>query len=688
MGEDLGKVKKQIEELRDKIRYHNHLYYVLDNPEISDYKYDNLMNQLIDLEAKHQELITPDSPTRRVGAQPIAAFGTITHTIPMLSLNNSYSIEELRTFDLRVRRSLSLDEVQYISELKIDGLAVSLIYEGGQFVRGATRGDGFVGEDVTHNLRTIRSIPLRLSGEFSHLDLEVRGEVYMSVKDFQRLNEEKVSVGEEPFANPRNAAAGSLRQLDPRITANRRLNIFLYGIAYVRGKEFSTHWEELEFLRKAGFVVNPESKLSSDIKDVISFCEHWGDMRDRLPYEIDGIVVKVDSLVQQERLGFTAKGPRWAIAYKFPPKQVKTRVKDIIIQVGRTGALTPLALLEPVEVAGSIVSKATLHNEDYIKEKNIRIGDMVIIQKAGDIIPEVVKVLKDERQGNEDPFKMPDICPVCGGEVSRSDGEATKRCLNISCAARLKESLIHFASRDAMDIEGLGPATANQLIDAGLIHDAGDLYHLNEEMLLKLERMGDKSVENLLKAIEESKGRDFSRLLIGLGIRHVGKEGAQLLARHFKSIETLKSATFEELKKIHEIGDVIANSIVSFFKEERNLYLIQKLKEVGVKMGIEDSTELSTKELPFEDKVFVLTGKLETLTRGEAQKRIEELGGKVSSNVSKKTDFVVVGEEPGLKYDRALELGVTILKEPKFLELLDKPIEKKAVRLSFSTLLE
>ncbi len=667
MDQDLERIKEKIEDLREKIRYHNYRYYVLDSPEISDYEYDTLMEGLQKLEDEYPELITPDSPTQRVGAEPIEAFGTVSHRVPMLSLNNSYSTQELVTFDVRVRRALNIDVVEYVVELKIDGLAISLIYEDGRLIRGATRGDGLVGEDVTHNLRTIRSVPLRLT---KNLNIDVRGEVYMPKPDFQRLNAQREALGEELFANPRNAAAGSLRQLDPRITASRPLDIFLYGIGYIEELDLTSHMEVLNFLKEAGFPVNPHSKMARGISEVISFCEDWNHAREELPYDIDGVVVKVNSLEYQTSLGSTAKGPRWAIAYKFPPKQAKTQVKDIIIQVGRTGALTPLAILEPVELAGSTISKATLHNESYIHEKDIRIGDMVIIQKAGDIIPEVVQVVLEERKGDRGQFTMPDVCPVCGGDVAKEPGEAVARCLNVSCKAKLREALKHFASRNAMDIEGLGPSTIEQLISSELVRGAGDLYTLTEDELLELERMGKKSAGNLLRAIAESKERGLARLLTGLGIRHVGKESAELLAKHFKSMDALREASLEDLTGIPEIGAVIANSIISFFKEDANLALLEKLKLAGVKMGEDTLREPSDALLS--GKSFVLTGKLETMTRGQAEELIKSRGGKVSAGVSKKTDYVVVGSDPGSKYQKALQLGVTILNEEEFSAFLYK----------------
>ncbi len=526
---DRNAAEKEIERLRAEINHHNYRYYVLDDPEISDYQYDMLMKRLQELEKEYPELVTEDSPTQRVGGAPISVFESVVHPRPMLSLSNSYSYDELREFDKRVRKFLGRDHHGYVAELKIDGLAVSLTYENGMFVRGATRGDGEVGEDITQNLRTIKAIPLRLMVNDVR-NLEVRGEVYLPKSEFEALNKKRLAEGQPLFANPRNAAAGSLRQLNPKVTAERRLSIFLYTVGYIEGREFETHFESLEFLKELGFRVNPHIRRCKNIDDVIAYCEEWGEKRDDLPYEIDGIVVKIDRLDEQAALGFTAKSPRWAMAYKFPARQETTKVKDIIVQVGRTGALTPLAILEPVEVAGSTVSRATLHNEDIIRMKDVRIGDTVVIQKAGDVIPEIVKVIESLRDGNERIFRMPTECPECGSPVVRRDGEAVSRCENTRCPAQIREGLIHFASRDAMNIEGMGPAVINQLIENNIISNPADIYDITFDELVRIERMGEKSARNLLDAIENSKESPFYKVLFALGIRHVGEGVARVLA--------------------------------------------------------------------------------------------------------------------------------------------------------------
>ncbi|HHV62328.1 MAG TPA: NAD-dependent DNA ligase LigA [Firmicutes bacterium] len=676
LSDESSDVRKRVEELRELIEHHNYRYYVLDDPEISDAEFDALMRELAALEAQHPELVTPDSPTQRVGGRPVEGFAPVAHRVPMLSLANAYSFEELRAFDARVRRFLgaAAHNLEYVTELKIDGLAVSLIYEKGRFVQGATRGDGEVGEDVTHNLRTIRSIPMKLRGG-KELTLDVRGEVYMIKREFEKLNEERRRAGEPLFANPRNAAAGSLRQLDPGITASRPLDIFLYAIGYSPDREFHTHMEVLETLKSLGFRVNPHIRLCRDIDEVIEYCERWGERREELDYEIDGIVVKVNSLSLQEALGATAKSPRWAIAYKFPAKQGTTVVKDIKVQVGRTGALTPLAILEPIELAGSVVSRATLHNEDMIRSKDIRIGDTVIVQKAGDVIPEVVKVVKERRTGNEREFVMPSKCPECGSDVVRLEGEAVARCVGVRCPAQLREGVLHFASRDAMDIEGMGPAVVTQLLDRGLVRDFADIYYLRFDDIVGLERMGKKSAQNLLNAIEASKDRGLARVVYALGIRHVGENIARVLAEKFGDMENIMRASKEELTAIPEIGPRIAESVVAFMSQEANRGVIRRLREAGVRMA-EDRAGAG--DLPLSGKTFVLTGALEHFTRGEAEEMIRRLGGRTSGSVSRKTDYVVVGRDPGSKYDRARELGVTILDEDGFMKLIgrDKGLDR------------
>lgn len=653
---------KRIEALRKEIEEHNYCYYVKDAPKITDAEYDKLMAELIELEENYPELVVPDSPTQRVGAAPAKGFQSVRHLAPMLSLSNAFSAQDLLDFDKRVKNGLGGEEPEYVVELKVDGLAISLLYEQGRFVRGATRGDGEVGEDITMNLKTVKSIPLRLRKPVELL--EVRGEAYMPKKEFARVNEARAEAGEPLFANPRNAAAGSLRQLDPAVTADRALDIFLYALGEVRGEQsVRFHLEGLEIIKELGFRVNPNIMKFDNIQEVIDYCHSWAEKRHELPYDIDGMVIKVNSLAQQAELGFTSKSPRWAIAYKFPAEQAVTRVKRIYVRVGRTGVLTPTAELEPVKVAGSTISSATLHNEDIIREKDIRIGDTVVIHKAGDVIPEIVEVIKEKRTGAEEVFNMPPQCPVCKGDVRRFEGEVAVRCINRDCPGRGREGIIHFVSRDAMDIEGLGPAVVDQLLTAGLIKDSADLYFLNAEDLIKLERMGKKSVENLLKAIENSKQKGLASLLFALGIRHVGARAAKILAANFGSIERLKAATVEELTEVSEIGPKMGESIVAFFREEVNLNLLDRLYQAGVNM-VEDVREAG--EQPLAGKIFVLTGTLEKYSRKQAQEIIESLGGKVSSSVSKKTDYVLAGAEAGSKLTKARTLGVTIISEEDF----------------------
>lgn len=667
---DKGEAKARIEELKEIINYHNKQYYVYDNPVISDLEYDKLMRELEDLEAQFPEFVAPDSPTQRVGGEPLPAFSQVTHRLPMMSLADAFDEGELRDFHRRVTNTVGND-VEYVVELKIDGLAISLTYENGLLTKAATRGDGVVGEDVTKNVKTIKSVPLRLDfpeGKGPSV-IEVRGEVYLPKEGFKKLNEEREDLELPLFANPRNAAAGSLRQLNPQITARRPLSTFMYALGYVEGFNPKTHFEVLNFYKDVGFRVNPHIKLFKQFEQVIEYCMSWREKRDTLPYEIDGMVIKVNSLEQQNILGYTAKSPRWAIAYKFPAEQKTTVIKDIIVSVGRTGNLTPTAELEPVKIAGSTVSRATLHNEDYIKQKDIRIGDTVVVQKAGDIIPEVVEVVKDKRTGKEVPFKMPHRCPECGAEAVRLPGEAAYRCTGGSCPAQLRRGIIHFASRDAMDIRGLGPAVVSLLLSQGLIKNAADLYELKREDLIPLERMGEKSAANLLSSIEESKKQPLDRLIFALGIPFIGAKAAKLLAEAFETMDNLIKADFEDLIRVQEIGEKMAKSVLTFFKQEQNLALIKRLKAAGLNM---ESDKKVDSPQPLKDTTFVLTGTLENYTRQEAQKLIEQLGGKVTGSVSKKTDYVVVGSEPGSKYDKALKLGVKILNEPEFEELIKK----------------
>jgi len=662
---NLEEAKKRVEELRKEIEEHNYKYYVLDNPVISDAEYDNLMRELEKLEKKFPELQSPTSPTQRVGGEPLPYFTTVEHPVPLLSLSNVYNETEIRDFHRRV--TAIVEPVQYVLEPKIDGLSVALTYVDGNFEIGATRGNGQVGEDITVNLKTVRTVPLKLRKQVRRL--VVRGEAYMPKEDFLRLNKKREEEGLPPFANPRNAAAGSLRQLDPKIAAERSIQVIVYDVLAVEGENIVTHYEALEFLKEAGFKVDNNAKLCETIDEVIEYCEKWHERRHDLPYEIDGLVIKVNDVNVYEDLGATAKAPRWATAYKFPAEQAVTTVKDIIVRVGRTGVLTPTAILEPVSLAGTTVSKATLHNQDIIDEKDIRIGDRVVVQKAGDIIPEVVEVKKEERTGTEKKYTIPSKCPECGSEVIRPEGEVAVRCTgDLVCPARLREGLIHFVARGAMDIEGLGPSMVDALIKNGLVEDIADIYYIKKEDLLKLERVAEKSANNLLQAIEESKRRPLSRLIFALGIRHVGSRAADILAQNFHSIDALMNATTEELVAIPEIGPKMAESIVKFFEQESNLKVIEKLQQAGVNMEEEPPREQGPK--PLDGLKFVITGTLENYSRNEAKEAIENLGGKVTSSVSKSTDYVVVGENPGSKADKAREMGIEILNEEQFEEML------------------
>jgi DNA ligase (NAD+) len=666
-----NEVKKRIDELRKLINYHNHRYYVLDSPEISDAEYDELMRELKRLEEEFPQFLTSDSPTQRVGAAPVEAFGVVAHQIPMLSLGKAFSHEELLAWHKRVSGLLGEQEFDLVAEHKMDGLAVALIYQEGRFATGATRGDGFRGEDITQNLKTIRSIPLTVpKGAPSRF--EVRGEVYLSKNGFKKLNEDRAKAEQPLFANPRNAAAGSVRQLDPRITAQRPLDIYIYGLGLIEGGKIPpTHWETLEYLKSLGFKLNPQNELLNNLQQAESYYQRWAEERERLPYEADGIVFKVNRYDLQERLGNVGGEPRWAVAYKFPATQVTTRLLDIGVSVGRTGTLNPYAILEPVNVGGVIVKRAALHNEDDIRRKDIRIGDMVVVQRAGEVIPEVVSPVVSLRTGKEKVFVMPSKCPVCGAEAIKPEGEAMSRCTNVACPAQVYELVKHFVSRGAMDIEGFGEKLAGALLEAGLIKDVGDIYTLKDkkEDLIGLERMGEKSASNVLKAIEESKNRPLSRVIFALGIRHVGSETAEILVKHFGSIDKLSQSTAEELMTAPTIGPKIAESIVAFFRQESNRKVIEKLRQAGVRMREEAARP---RELPLAGKEFVVTGKLESCTRTEAEARIRELGGLVGSSVSKKTDFLVVGADSGSKRDRALELGTTILNEKQFLDMLGK----------------
>jgi DNA ligase (NAD+) len=660
----LQDAKKRIDAFIQQIQEYDYRYYVLDAPEITDYEYDQMMEELIQLEKEFPQFIRKDSPTQRVGGKPLSSFKSVQHTVPMLSLDNSYNKMNLIDFDNRVHRTLN-EEIEYVVEFKIDGLSVALRYEKGEFVQGATRGDGYVGEDITQNLRTIKSIPLRLSQE---VDIEVRGEVFISREKFEELNQNQDEKGEMIFANPRNAAAGSLRQLDPRITAQRNLDIFVFNIQQVKGISIQSHVEGLEYLKSLGFKISLYEKCNN-IEKAIALCEEWAEKRETLPFGIDGLVIKVNDLRQRERLGTKTKSPRWAIAYKFPAQQEKTTIKDIVVQVGRTGALTPTAILEPVKVAGSVIQRATLHNAVYIVEKDIKIGDKVIIQKAGDVIPEVVRVLVEERTGKEIPFQMPKTCPSCGEETIRLPEEAVTRCINASCPAQLRRRIIHFVSRDAMNIDGLGESIVTLLLEKNLICDAGDLYTLRKEDLVPLERMGEKSAQNLMEAIEKSKKNDLDQVIFGLGIRLVGARAASLLARAFGHMDKMMEAVYEEITAVPEIGEKMARSIIAFFQEDRNRQLIDKLKAAGVNMhSLENIADHQNKRL--EGLTFVLTGTLEKYKRNEVKEIIERLGGKVSGSVSKKTNYVLAGSDAGSKLQKANQLGISVIDESAFEEMI------------------
>ena len=659
---------KRIAKLREIIDYHNRRYYQQDDPEISDAKYDELMCELQNLEELFPDDGLASSPTQRVGAAPLAKFSPFEHPRPMLSLANAFTPEEITDFDARIRRMAGLDRMEYVAEPKLDGLAVNLIYEHGLFVRGATRGDGATGEDITQNLRTIPSLPLEMKKSGAHPVpdfIEVRGEVYMERASFGKLNHRRAVDGEEPFANPRNAAAGSLRQLDPKITARRPLSIFVYGAGLLKGMQFSTHFGILEALRQWGFPVNHLIEKADDISACIAYFGRISSLRPELPYEIDGVVLKVNDLTVQEVLGSVSRSPRWALACKFPAAQATTLIRDIVVQVGRMGTLTPVAVMEPVNVGGVMVSRATLHNEDEIRKKDIRIGDTVVIQRAGDVIPEVVSVVTSRRTGEEKFFYMPSHCPECGSNVVRLEGEAAHRCVNLSCPAQIKEHIRHFASRDAMDIDGLGEKVAASLFDAGLIADPADLYFLTEEKLLPLERMAQKSVSNLLDSIQMSKTPAWDKFIFALGIRHVGEKTARLLAQHFAGIDELMGAGVEDLTQIKEIGPEIAHSIVGFFSEPKNREVIDKF----LRAGVSPLVQRQRKDRPLDGQYFVFTGTLETLGRNEAKTLVQDLGGTVQASVGGKTSFVVAGASPGSKLEQARNRAVAVITEKEFLKL-------------------
>lgn len=657
-------IENEILQLRKEIEKHNHNYYVLDNPTISDYEYDILLHKLIKLEEDNPEFADENSPTRRVGGVALKEFEQVQHRIPMQSLGDVFSKEEIMDFDKRVVQALEGQPCEYVVEMKIDGLSVSLEYENGRFVKGSTRGDGMVGENITENLKTVKSIPLILSEAVERL--EVRGEVYMPKASFEALNSERKESGEQLFANPRNAAAGSLRQLDSKITAKRNLDVFIFNIQQTSNTSLTTHKEGLEWLKSLGFKVSPRRSVFNTMEEAYDEIQNIGKERASLPFDIDGAVVKVNSLTQRDRLGATTKVPKWAIAYKFPAEQQETTVEDIIVQVGRTGVITPNAVLTPVRVAGSTVSRATLHNEDFIREKGLMIGDRVLIQKAGDIIPEVAVVLKEKRTGGEREFIMPTVCPACGEALFREEGEAALRCVSTNCPAQRVRSIIHFASRGAMDIEGLGDMIVEQLVDSGLIKNTADLFYLKYEDVVALERFADKSAQNLIDAIAKAKKNPLDRLLCGLGIRLIGAKAAKNIAQHFGNIASIMEATVEQVSEIDDVGGKMAESLVHYFSEPETKELIERMKQAGVNMIAEEKPVGGS----LEGKTFVLTGTLPTLKRSEAQKIIEDNGGKVSGSVSKKTDFVVAGIDAGSKLDKAQALGVAVITEEELLEMI------------------
>jgi DNA ligase (NAD+) len=661
----LKDAEKKIKKLRKDIIFHEKKYYVDNDPQISDYEFDLLVKELQDLEARFPELITPESPTQRVGEQPIEGFVSVEHSSPMLSLDNCYSVQELKEFEERIKRILPSQKIEYVAELKIDGLGISALYRDGKYASAVTRGDGFRGDDVTSNVKTIRSLPLEIKDT---RDIEVRGEIYLPFGPFQSINVEREKRGEPLFANPRNAAAGSLRLLDPSDTSSRLLDVFLYTI-FIDRAELENQWDNLNRLKELGFKINPCSRLCSSLDEVISFWEEWREKRETLGYDVDGIVVKVNSTAQRNELGTTAKFPRWAISFKFPARQASTRIKDIIIQVGRTGALTPVAKLVPVKLSGITISSSTLHNWDEIKRKDIRIGDHVLIERSGDVIPKVVSVMKERRTGREIEFTFPRRCPVCKSAAFRPEGEAILRCTNPSCPAKLRNSLLHFASRRAMNIEGLGVALVEQLLEKKIIKKIPDIYRLRHEDLANLERMGPKSSQNVLDEIEKSKKRDLARLIFALGIRFVGERMGQILASHYNSLDRLSQASYDDLIQVEGVGPKVAESLIFFFKQPENIELLQELKQAGLTFTLEED---EAAEKPLAGQTFVLTGKLEALSREEAAEIIEKMGGKISSSVSKKTSCVIVGEAPGSKLAKAQELGIPTMDEEELLKIIGR----------------
>jgi len=656
---------QKIEKLRKEIQYHEKKYYVDNDPQISDYEFDLLIKKLQELEQAFPELITPESPTQRVGEQPLEGFESVEHSMPMLSLDNCYNEQELREFEGRIKKNIPKDKLEYVAELKIDGLGIAVIYRNGKFSQAVTRGDGIRGDDVTANVKTIKSLPLAIN---SSQDVEARGEIYLPFSSFRKINEERKENGETEFANPRNAAAGSIRLLNPKEVAKRGLDMFLYSV-FLDGSERESQWENLHVLKGFQLKTNPQSRLCHSLEEVLDFYEEWRAKRDSLDYDVDGIVIKVNSTDQQRHLGRTSKFPRWAISYKFPARQATTKIQDILIQVGRTGALTPVAILEPVKLSGITISRSTLHNEDEIKKKDLRIGDTVLVERSGDVIPKVVSVMREKRTGKELPFIFPRKCPVCHSVVFHPEGEAISRCTNSSCPAKLRESLLHYASRRAMNIEGLGDAIVDQLITKNLVWHMPDIYSLRFDELVNLERMGPKSSQNLLDEIEKSKDREVSRLIFALGIRFVGERTARALASHYKSVDVLARSGYEELLQIPDVGPKVANSVVFFFEQPENIELIRMLKEAGLNFTDRGGSEKGKNLLA--GQTFALTGKLSRFTREEAAEIIQKLGGQVVSSVSRKTAYVIVGENPGSKFQKAKDLGVPILNESKFQKLID-----------------
>lgn len=658
-------IKLQIDNLIDKINYHSDKYYNQDTPEISDFEYDMLMKELIKLEAENPEFKRVDSPSNRVGGVALDKFDQVTHKNPMLSLSNAYSAEDLRDFDRRVKEMADGD-VEYVVEFKIDGLSVGITYENGEFKSAATRGNGVIGEDISKNAMTIKSAPLKIDDK---REIIVRGEVYISKENFEKVNEYQEEHDLQVFANPRNLAAGSLRQLDSKLTAKRPLDIFVFNLENINELDgIDTHSDSLEYLKKLGFSVSENYKICKSIDEVIEFIEYWTENRGSLKFDIDGMVVKVNNIEQRNEMGFTAKSPRWAIAYKFPAERKKSKILDIEVEVGRTGTITPTAILEPVRLAGTSVSRATLHNEDFIREKDIKLFDYVIVQKAGDIIPQIVEVVKEDRTGDEKDFVMPSVCPECGEPTVRLEGEAAVKCINISCPAQIRRGMIHFVSREAMDIDGMGESIITLFLKEGLIKDVSDIYYLKKEQIVPLERMGEKSADNLIKAIEKSKSNDLWRLINGLGIRFVGVKGAKILASNFSSLDEIMNADVERLQQLEEFGSIMSESVVKFFREEQNLAVIQKLKDAGVNTEAGEDKSEGIPQL-FEGMKIVLTGTLPTLKRNQAKEIIELRGGKATSSVSKSTTFVLAGEEAGSKLTKANDLGIKVIDEDMFLKL-------------------